>query len=300
MPIVYASAEPEISDHERRLAIFGGDFFVYGARETTLSLCDRARDVIEQMLGADPSLAQQRMSATEFSILFKGAVRNFSRRKTVINLVGAIVSDLGCDLARTFMTYPKLSAITGQGFLDEEVAGPRHPHRDTWYAASPSQLHWWVSLYDHDAVSSVAFHPRYWDWPVVNSSVEFDYDQWHEDKLTGTFPNQSPLAQPRPLETVVLSPEIRIASPAGGLMMFSAAQLRSIVPNDSLRTFFAVNFTTVNEADLLQGTGALNLDAQPRGSSLSNFVRCSDLSPMPPSVIERAVAQSARPTPTDG
>jgi hypothetical protein len=297
VPIVYASNQSEPSDAERRSSVFDGDFFVYGPRPTTMALRDFARDSIEQMLGAEPSWAQQRMTETEFSVLFKVALRNFSRRQAVMSLMASIVSDFGCDPSTTYMSCPELTAITGQGFLAQGIGGPRHPHRDTWYAASPSQLHWWISLYDHDGTSSVAFHPRYWDWPVANSSVDFDYQKWQDGEFTPEAGPGTGLSHPRPLEAVVLSPEIRIASPAGGLIIFSSAQLYSIVPNDSLHTYFATHFQTVNERDLLEGAGALNLDAEPHGSSLSSFLRCDDLSPISPEIIERAALQGARPSP---
>src|ERR1700722_13726327 len=129
MPIVYASTENDISDGERRSSIFGGDFFVYGPRHSTLALCDYAREITEQMLGFEPSWAQQRMTETEFLVLFKGALRNFSRRQAVVDLVASVVTDLGCDPSQTYMSYPELTAITGQGFLAQGIGGPRHPHR---------------------------------------------------------------------------------------------------------------------------------------------------------------------------
>lgn len=264
MPIIYASKDTEISDDERRLSVFNGDFFVYHPRPTTLSLRDHARDVIEQMLGAEPSWAQQRMSETEFSVLFKVALRNFGRGQVVMELVSSLVSDLGCDPSVTYISRPELSAITGQGFLPHGLNGRRHPHRDTWFAASPSQLNWWISLYELDATSAVAFHPLYWDWPVLNSSVDFEYQQWQETEPGSSDLGISRLGDPRPLETVTLSPELRIAAPVGAVVVFSSAQLHSIVPNDSLQTSFAVHFQTVNEIDLLAGVGAINLDAEPR------------------------------------
>jgi len=295
MPIVYASKDAEFSDDERRSSVFNGDFFVYHPRPSTVALRDYARDVIEQMLGVEPSWAQQRMSETEFSVLFNVALRNFSRSHLVLELVSALVSDLGCDPSATYISRPELTAITGQGFLAHGLNGRRHPHRDTWFAASPSQLNWWTSLYDMDATSSVAFHPRYWDWPVLNSSVDFEYQQRPETEPRPSDLGVSPLGQPRPLETVVLSPELRIAAPAGGLVVFSSAQLHSIVPNDSLQTSFAVHFQTVNEIDLLAGVGAANLDAEPRGSSLSDFVRCDDLSAISAEIMGRAQRQLTRP-----
>ena len=298
MPIIYASTEQEITENERRSSVFDGDFFVYGPRPTTLALSNYAASAIEQMLGAVPPSAQQRMSEAEFSILFNVALRNFKHRRSVMELVSSLVSDFGCEPTETYLSYPEITAIPGQGFLAQGFGAPRHPHRDTWFAASPSQLHWWISLYELEGMSSIAFHPRYWDWPVANSSVDFQYQQWKED---AEFASDAALGvawnQPRPLEAVTLDPEIRIATTAGGLIMFSAAQLYSIVPNDSLKTYFATHFQTVNEIDLLRGAGALNLDARPRGTSLSKLMRCSDLRPISPDIVQRAMERSSRPLP---
>jgi hypothetical protein len=298
MPIVYASTDQEISEKERRSSVFDGDFFVYGPRTTTVAISNYAASTIEQMLGAEPPSAQQRMSEAEFSILFNVALRNFRHRRSVMELVRSLLSDFGCDPSETYFSYPEITAITGQGFLAQGFGAPRHPHRDTWFAASPSQLHWWISLYEMDGMSSIAFHPRYWNWPVANSSSDFHYRDWEEaedfapDTALGATWNQ-----PRPLEAVTLHPEIRIATIAGGLIMFSAAQLYSVVPNESLKTYFAIHFQTVNESDLLKGAGASNVDARPRGTSLSNLVRCSDLSPISPDIIRSAVERSSKPLP---
>lgn len=290
MPSIYAGTDADFSDANRRASIFEGDFFVYGPRPKTMALCDFSRDTIEQMLGFQPFWAQQRMSETEFATLFGGALRNFARRRTAMDLAAAIVGDLGCDPHATYLSAPSLMAITGQGFLAQGLGGPRHPHRDTWYAASPSQVHWWLSLYDVDELSSLAFHPRYWDLPVLNSSADYVYRADHE--LEGAV-NPPGLGEPRPLETIVLSPEIRIASAAGGLVMFSSAQLHSIVPNDTLKTYFLVHFQTVSELDLSQGVGAINLDSEARGSVLSNFLRCDDLSPIPDQLLDGRSSEEA-------
>ncbi|MGH9006690.1 MAG: hypothetical protein ACRDV6_03085 [Acidimicrobiales bacterium] len=282
MPVIYASTDVDSSDAERRAAIFEGDFFVYGPRPNTAALCDFSRDTIEQMLGFQPFWAQQRMSETEFATLFSGALRNFNRRRTALDLAAAVVRDLGCDPHTTYLSPPSLMAMAGQGFLAQGFGGLRHPHRDTWYAASPSQVHWWMSLYDVDELSSLAFHPRYWDLPVVNSSGDYIYGADQELEGAATPPA---LGAPRPLETIVLSPEIRIASAVGGLVMFSSAQLHSVVPNDTLKTYFAVHFQTVSEADLRRGVGAINLDGEARGSGLSSFLRCDDLSPFPDQLL---------------
>ena len=285
MPIVHALTDEEVSDRDRRLFLFAGDVFVYSPRPTTLSFCGAARDVIEQMLGPDPIWAQQRMSETEFAVLFKAAARGF--RHIVTDLAGSIVTDFGCDPATTFFGSPSIAATTGRGFIAHGLGIPQHPHRDTWYAASPCQLNWWIPLYDLDASASFAFHPQYWDLPILNSSSDFDYEEWYDANRSGQgLVMTEPLAQPRPLDPIDLTPEIRISCPAGGVILSSVAQLYSTVPNETQKTHFSVHFQTVSQADLETGAGPSNLDAEPQGTALGNFVRCSDLSPIPEELVQ--------------
>jgi hypothetical protein len=286
MAIVYTSVDSKMSDHDRRSELFDGNFFVYDPRPTTSALCDFSRDTIEQMLGVEPFWAQQRMSGAEFKTLFEGAIRNLSRRRVVMQLIAMAVTELGCDPHTTYASSPALVAITGQSFLASGISGPRHPHRDTWYAASTSQIHWWTSLYREDETASLAFHPSYWDRPVANNSRDFNYASRRLPHLAVENAPEVDLSEPRPLEEIDLNPEIRIVSPVGGVFMFSSAQLYSIVPNESVRTRFAVHFETVSEADIVHGAGAFNLDARPRGSVLSSFVRCDDFSPLPERLLE--------------
>jgi hypothetical protein len=145
-----------------------------------------------------------------------------------------------------------------------------------------------VPLYDIDANPSLAFHPRYWDRPVKNNSRDFDFEEWRAAVLTN--PNSTagePFAQPRSIDPIELTPEIRIACAAGGVVLSSVAQLCSTVPNETLQTHFAVNFQTVHEADLESGSGAANIDASPQGTSLFSFVQCGDLSPIPEELVRR-------------
>ena len=283
---VHSLVDEEVSDQDRRLSLFAGDVFVYGPRSTTLTFCTAAHRVVEELLGADPGWAQRRMSETEFAVLFRAATRGV--RHVLPEHAAAVVTDLGCDPATTYMGPPTLAVTTGSGFIAHGLGTPQHPHRDTWYAASPSQLNWWVPLYDIDASGSFAFHPLYFDLPVQNSSSGFDYEEWLDARRSGrSYSQPDPLTQPRPLDPIELAPEIRISCPAGGVILSSVAHLYSTVPNETLKTHFNVHFQTVSEADLETGAGALNLDAEPQGSSLSGFVRCSDFGPIPDELVRR-------------
>jgi hypothetical protein len=290
MTIVYALTNAEFSDRDRRDSIFAGNLFVYGPRPSTLALSSVSRRILEQRFGPDPAWAQQRMSESTFSENFTAAARSLSL--VVLELASAIVADFGCDRATTFVGSPTLVATTGHGFLAHGLGIAQHPHRDTWYAASPSQLNWWIPQYDVDAGASFAFHTQYWDSPIRNTSSEFQYDQWYEVNQIGQSGfRRDTLLDPRPVDPIDLFPELRITCPAGGAILSSVSQLYSAVPNETLKTHFGVHFQTVSESDLEAGYGASDPDAATLGSSLSSFVRCSDLSPIPDSLVEREVTR---------
>ena len=69
--------------------------------------------------------------------------------------------------------------------------------------------------------------------------------------------------------------------------MFSAAQLHSTVPNTTDRTRFSIDFRTVNIDDLAEGVAAPNIDSECTGTTLRDFLRASDLEPLPEEIIAR-------------
>jgi len=91
--------------------------------------------------------------------------------------------------------------------------------------------------------------------------------------------------QPQAEEELELSPDVRVVTPSGGTIVFSAAQLHTTVPNTTNRTRFSIDFRTVNLDDLLEGVGAPNIDSECTGTTLRDFLRASDLAPLPEEVI---------------
>lgn len=293
MTTVHSLVDDEVNDHDRRLSVFSGDLFSYTPGPASLTLRSAVRHFVEQTLGAEPPRAQGYLSEAEFLVLYRATVRAI--RNAVPDLVVALVVELGCNPATTYMASPSLSVVTGGGFLAGGVGVPLHPHRDTWYAAPPSQLNWWVPLYDLDDAACAAFHPRYFDLALTNSSEAFDYEEWRGARRAGRGHTLGYLLTlPRVLEPIELTPEIRLRCPAGGVIVSSAAHLRSTVPNETLRTRFCATFQTVSEADLENGAGAANLDAEPQGSALQRFTRCSDGSPIPSELVKRDIASRRR------
>jgi hypothetical protein len=290
---VHSLVDDEVNDQDRRLSVFSGDLFVYAPGPASLALRAAVGRIAEQTLGADPARAQGYLSEAEFLVLYRAALRAI--RHAVFDLAAALVVELGCDPATTYVAPPSMSVVPGGGFLAGGVGLPLHPHRDTWYAAPPAQVNWWVPLYDLDDGACAAFHPRYFDVALTNSSEAFDYEEWRGARRAGRAHRLAySLTLPRVLEPIDLTPEVRIGCPAGGVVMSSAAQLRSAVPNETLRTRCCAMFQTVSEADLEDGAGAVNLDAEPQGSALARFVRCSDGSPIPSQLVKRELVSRRR------
>jgi hypothetical protein len=291
---VHALTDEEVPDEDRRGSLFTGDLFVYTPRPSSLALATASSHIIEGMLGPDPVWAQRRIPEAEFAALFAIAAHTFST--VALDMVSVMVGDFGCDPETTFVGTPALAAVTGLGFLARGIGIPQHPHRDTWYAATPYHLNWFIPLHDLSTSSDFAFHLAYWNTPVLNSSRNFDYDRWRARSRLGrrSLQDAMPLAEPRPLSPIDLYPEVRIGCPAGSVLLSSAAQLYSVGPNETLKTHFSVHFQTLSQFDVETGRGAPNIDAEALATSLRGFVRCSDMSPIPQELARSAVGRRTR------
>jgi ectoine hydroxylase-related dioxygenase (phytanoyl-CoA dioxygenase family) len=186
----------------------------------------------------------------------------------------------------TYIDVPRLRMVTHGGYLTSGVGYAHHPHRDTWYSAPMCQLNWWMPIYPFSAESSMAFHPRYWGRAIKNTSASFNYYEWNSNgrKNAAKHIKTDSRVQPHAEEVLELEPQIRLVCPPGGIVLFSAAQLHSTVPNTSNATRFSLDFRTVDLGDLASHIGAANVDSAPTGTSLRDFRRASDLSAMPDAV----------------
>jgi hypothetical protein len=75
-----------------------------------------------------------------------------------------------------------------------------------------------------------------------------------------------------------LDPQVRVITPPGGILLFSAAQMHSTVPNNTGRTRFSIDFRTVHLADVEAFRGAPNVDSACTGTTMADYLRASDLS----------------------
>jgi hypothetical protein len=277
-----------VDDAARRRLLYGGQIFVFGPRPSTLALVQHARGMIEEAFGGiDPQQAQYEMSVERYVEICAPLKPAFIHNDTTKDLVRDVLSELGCDLERTYQDVPRLRMVTSHGYLTSGVGYAHHPHRDTWYAAPLSQLNWWLPIYDIESESSMAFHPRYWTGAVKNGSSEFNYYEWNSTgrKDAAKHVSSDTRKQPKPEEEMELDPQIRFVPPAGGIVLFSAAQMHSTVPNTSGRARYSIDFRTVHLDDVESMNGAPNVDSAPRGTSLRDFKRASDHAEMPEEIV---------------
>ena len=135
----------------------------------------------------------------------------------------------------------------------------------------------------------MSMFPEYWDRPVVNSSNDFDYDEWcrvgRQQAVTQTTTDDR--KHPLPLSPVETRSDTRICGMPGDLFMFSAAHLHSTAPNSSGKTRFSLDFRTLSLDDIDSGRGAPNIDSRATGTTLGDFLRADDFSRISLELIER-------------
>ena len=283
---VYVDAN--MTDDRRRDCLYDGQLLVYSPRETSLAFTGFASEMISEGFAcADPTLAQFDMPVEEFVKIFAPMKPAFIHHPKTKRLIQEMLLDLGCDMETTYLDVPRLRAVTSDAYLTSGVGFAHHPHRDTWYSAPMCQINWWLPIFPMVSESSMAFHPRYWAQPVANGSAEFNYYEWNSKSRASAAQHikSDTRPQPKPLEPMDLDPQVRLVTEPGGAILFSAAQMHSTVPNTSGRTRFSIDFRTVHLSDLRSGKAAPNIDSRPVGTSLRDFMRGTDLTPIPEDVI---------------
>jgi hypothetical protein len=144
-----------------------------------------------------------------------------------------------------------------------------------------------MPIYDLESGRSMAFHPRYWTQPVRNGSRTYNYGEWNRTSRFNASQHlkQDTRVQPRPEEPMELEPQTRVITPVGGILMFSAAQMHSTVPNTTGRTRFSIDFRTVNFDDVAAFRGAPNIDSECTGTTMNDYLRASDLAHLPAEAV---------------
>jgi hypothetical protein len=286
MNIYYESRD---ADQDRRRRIYAGDIYLYSPRPDALKLCELARNMIDEAFaGLDPLLLHEQLPVEECIQILSQLKPKFIHHPSAKEYIPQLLNDLGCDPDKTYFDVPRLRTAFPGEYLKAGIAYAFHPHRDTWYSAPMCQINWWLPVYDISPENSMAFHPQYFHRAVRNGSSLYNYQQWNQSSRfsASTHVKVDTRVQPRPEEPLDLEPDVRLLPPAGGLIMFSAAQLHSTVPNTSNVTRYSIDFRTVHIDDVWDRAGAVNVDAACTGTTMGDYLRSRDLDHLPQEIFE--------------
>lgn len=246
--------DSHINDDIRRAHLYNGQIFVYSPSKSAIALCEFAREMAEAAFAPlDPITAQHSLPVEKYVEILAKLKPAFIHHPKSKELIQGILEENGCDLSKTYFDVPRLRTATSDGYLTAGIAYAFHPHRDTWYSAPQSQINWWLPVYDVTAENVMAFHPRYWNEPVKNSSRDYNYAKWNREsrKNAAQHIKKDTRKQPHAEELLEIEPQLRVVTKVGGMILFSGAQMHSTVPNTSGYTRFSIDFRTVHLDDAI-------------------------------------------------
>ncbi len=280
--------DSKISDDERRKHLYEGAIFFHGPSESAVKLCELARELVEEAFAPlDPRKIQDSMAPERAAEILSVLKPKFIHHPKAKECIQRMLTELGCDLKKTYFDVPRLRTAFPGDYLKTGIAYAFHPHRDTWYSAPLNQINWWMPVYPINSENCMAIHPRYWGEAIRNSSNQYNYHRWNlESRFNAAQQLKTDTrVQPRPEEPVELEPQFRLICEPGAAYQFSSAQLHSTVPNTSGLTRYSIDFRTVHLDDVWSRTGAPNVDSGCTGTSMGDFLKGTDFSRLPPDAL---------------
>lgn len=277
-------------DDKRRNEVYKGQLFAFSPSENTIAFVKFARQMIEEAFsGLNPITAQYEMEVEEYAAILSKLKPAFIHHPKSKEFIKTILLERGCDPDLTYFDVPRMRTSTSDNYLTSGIAYAFHPHRDTWYSAPMCQINWWLPIYEVESDNIMAFHPNYFSKAVKNGSRKFNYQKWNETsrKEAAKHIKKDTREQPKPEEEIILDPQVRIITPPGGMVVFSAAQMHSSIPNFTGKTRFSIDFRTVHLGDLTEEKGAVNIDSHCTGTTVGDYLKIKDLKHIPDEIISR-------------
>ena len=280
--------DSQMDEAKRRQELYRGSVLVYSPSPSATKLCEFASEMIKAAFHPhDPRTVHEQVPVEQCVEILADLKPKFIHHPTSKELIKGMLRERGCDLDKTYFDVPRLRTAFPSDYLASGIAYAFHPHRDTWYSAPFSQINWWMPVYEICGENCMAFHPRYWDEVVKNSSSTYNYYEWNRTsrQSAATHVKSDTREQPRPQVPLAPDPQVRVVAQVGGVMLFSAAQLHSTVPNTCGQTRFSIDFRTVHLDDVCKMTGAPNIDSASTGTTMRDYLRASDFTHIPEEAI---------------
>lgn len=286
MTVIYHDSD--LDDDNRRARLYAGDIFVFSPTPTTQALCAHARSMIEEAFAPhDPLRVHENLPVEKCVEILARLKPAFIHHPRCKSLIQQMMREFGCGPDVTYFDVPRLRTAMPADYLTSGIAYAFHPHRDTWYSAPMFQLNWWLPVYELLPENCLAFHPQYFSRAVKNSSANYNYYRWNaQSRATAAkYIKADTREQPKPEEPMELDPQIRIIGKPGTVILFSAAQMHSTVPNTAGQVRYSIDFRTVNIDDAKAGRGAQNVDSACTGTTMRDYLRVSDLTHIPDEIV---------------
>lgn len=270
-----------IEDDDRRFRIFEGALFLYPAPQESLRITEWVRTLAtESFKGVrDLRRAHEELAVADFVQRASKLKSTFTNHLTTKRLCQDLIKGIGSDPETTYFDLPRLRVSPPASYLATGVSYAYKPHRDTWYAHPRQLINYWVPVYDSEPTTVMSMYVDFFNRPVQNSSVGWDYDDWVKNSRFAAASNigVETRRHPVPLQDLHDAANVRIVQNAGDLMLFSTCQLHATAPNDSGLIRFSYDLRTLNIEDLRRERGPKNIDGRATGSTLRDFLRVSDL-----------------------
>ena len=278
--MVNVHVDPAFDDAERRRRLYGGDVLVHTHVPEVAAFAAYTREMIAELFAPhDPLTIHTVYSPDELAdllIAFKPRWIHDPRSKAHVR---AVAEALGGDPERIHADVPKLRTAFPQGGLSTGIAYAFQAHRDTWCAAPPMQLNWWMPVWPVAADNVMEFYPHGFGAHVENNSREYDYyvaNTWRGD-IKSFSGGQDARVHPAPTHGVPAdATRLTVVPPLGGIMLFSGDQLHASIPNTSGVTRYSIDFRTVHADDVHTRVGAPVADVACTGPALRDFKRMTD------------------------
>jgi len=282
--------DAKTTDDQRRKDLYQGSLFVNSPSPYALKLCELARNLIEEAFHPlDPLTLHQSLPVERCVEKLAVLKPQFIHHPKSKEFIQGMLAEAGCDPEKTYFDVPRLRTAFPGDYLKSGIAYAFHPHRDTWYSAPFCQINWWMPVYSLNAENCMAFHPHYFDHPLKNGSLGYNYQKWNLESRQNAAQHikTDTRVQPKPEESVEMEPQIRLVCQVGSPFLFSAAHLHSTVPNSSEYIRYSIDFRTVHLDDVQNSIGARNIDSSCTGTTMNDYLRGTDLSHLPAEVLAR-------------
>ncbi len=268
-----AHIDPQVSNDELRSLIYRGDLILLTKLPAVTEFVAFAQEQLAGLFAPhEPREAHSHHTPAELARILGVWKPKFIHHPRSKALLKAIVTAAGFDPAETMYDVPKPRTSYPREHLTTGIAYAFPWHRDTWYAAPPQQINWWLPVSGLTSRNAMKFDLQSFARAVENDSAGFDSYQANRDRLTAASQiNRDSRSRPGAREHDASEELIVLPSP-GQVLLFSGAQLHASVENTSGVARYSVDFRTIDRRDVNSGAGASMVDVHCTGTMLREFV----------------------------